>query len=248
MQSGSNLRPINSLASDTSSVTLRSTDLLSPPLSPPQNRHSGLSSTNAPVQDSNPWLTQDSKGKNKAAKKVNQVVVGKESKPADKSKNRLKKATEKQEELREQVKDDATVEISLDTVLAPAPASTTAQPSNSKASQKSKSKAKDTGASLTPAADADSDDSDDDNIELEAQEQELHLKGKGKGNGLKAFEQRDLVALAFAGDNVVQVCVCVPFPPYWMIIIGTFRASKMLNDEKSCPTRPVKWTLRYLVG
>jgi U3 small nucleolar RNA-associated protein 14 len=30
------------------------------------------------------------------------------------------------------------------------------------------------------------------------------MKTKGKGQGVKAFEQRDLVALAFAGGNVVQ--------------------------------------------
>ena len=29
--------------------------------------------------------------------------------------------------------------------------------------------------------------------------------GKGKSKGVKAFKQRDLVARAFAGDNVVQV-------------------------------------------
>lgn len=46
----------------------------------------------------------------------------------------------------------------------------------------------------------------DSNSEVEAQEAALTLKGKGKTNGIKAFEQRDLIALAFAGDNVVQVC------------------------------------------
>ena len=29
--------------------------------------------------------------------------------------------------------------------------------------------------------------------------------GKGKSKGVKAFKQRDLVARAFASDNVVQV-------------------------------------------
>jgi U3 small nucleolar RNA-associated protein 14 len=52
---------------------------------------------------------------------------------------------------------------------------------------------------------ADENDSDS-NSEVEAQEAALTLKGKGKTNGIKAFEQRDLIALAFAGDNVVQVC------------------------------------------
>lgn len=55
---------------------------------------------------------------------------------------------------------------------------------------------------------ADEDDSDSDaNSELEEQELAAAAKGKrkGKANGVKALEQRDLVALAFAGDNVVQV-------------------------------------------
>jgi U3 small nucleolar RNA-associated protein 14 len=45
----------------------------------------------------------------------------------------------------------------------------------------------------------------DSNSEVGAQELALTLKGKGKANGIKAFEQRDLVAAAFAGDNVIQV-------------------------------------------
>ena len=49
-------------------------------------------------------------------------------------------------------------------------------------------------------------DESDSNSEVEVQERALTLKGKGKENGIKAFEQRDLIALAFAGDNVVQVC------------------------------------------
>lgn len=185
-------------------MTLRSTDFISPPLSPAQNRPSGLSSSTAPVQDSNPWLTQDSKGKSKAVKKINEVVVGKDSRPAEKSKNKLKKANQKKEDRREQAQDDAVVEISLDNVLAPA---TTSTVDNVKMVGGSKSNSQKAVTVQNPSTNAgDSDNSDDDNFELDAQEQALHLKGKGKANALKAFEQRDLVALAFAGDNVVQVC------------------------------------------
>ncbi|KAL0580728.1 hypothetical protein V5O48_001286 [Marasmius crinis-equi] len=52
------------------------------------------------------------------------------------------------------------------------------------------------------------DDDSDGNSEVEAQEAALASKkkgkGKGKGKGQVAFEQRDLVARAFAGDNVVK--------------------------------------------
>ncbi|KAJ7017520.1 small-subunit processome [Mycena alexandri] len=56
------------------------------------------------------------------------------------------------------------------------------------------------------AADLADDDEDDANSEVDAQEQTLQLKKKGKAGkaAVKAFEQRDLVALAFAGDNVVR--------------------------------------------
>ena len=58
-----------------------------------------------------------------------------------------------------------------------------------------------------PSAVDDQDSDSDVNSELEEQERvaSRKSKGKGKANGVKAFEQRDLVALAFAGDNVVQV-------------------------------------------
>ncbi len=44
----------------------------------------------------------------------------------------------------------------------------------------------------------------DGNSEVEAQEKMLETKNKKKGKNV-AFEQRDLVKMAFAGDNVVQV-------------------------------------------
>jgi U3 small nucleolar RNA-associated protein 14 len=59
--------------------------------------------------------------------------------------------------------------------------------------------------SSNTAVEAPSDDSDA-HSEIEEQEKALSQKGKGKSKGVKAFEQRDLVARAFAGDNVVQVC------------------------------------------
>ena len=46
---------------------------------------------------------------------------------------------------------------------------------------------------------------DDDGMHSEIEEQErLEARGKGRAKGVKAFEQRELVARAFAGDNVIQ--------------------------------------------
>ncbi|KAJ7097272.1 Utp14-domain-containing protein [Mycena belliarum] len=47
-------------------------------------------------------------------------------------------------------------------------------------------------------------DEEDTNSEVDAQEAAVAAKKRGKGKGPKAFEQRDLVARAFAGDNVVR--------------------------------------------
>ncbi|KAK0205350.1 Utp14-domain-containing protein [Desarmillaria ectypa] len=55
---------------------------------------------------------------------------------------------------------------------------------------------------LGKVADDDGDDSDG-NSEVEAQEKMLETKNKKKGKNV-AFEQRNLVKMAFAGDNVVQ--------------------------------------------
>ncbi|KAG6818499.1 hypothetical protein H0H93_004542 [Arthromyces matolae] len=126
-----NNRAIGSLASDTSSVTLKSTDLLSPPQSPLelQRRNVPLPSSN-----SNPWLDHESEMTAiKAPKKNNEVVVGKDTVPRE-----------------------------------------------------------------------DGDEDDDAHSEVDAQEHALELKAKGKAKLPHAFEQRDLVALAFAGDNVVH--------------------------------------------
>ena len=76
--------------------------------------------------------------------------------------------------------------------------------------------------------------------EVEAQEQALDLKGKGKAKVLKAFEQRDLVALAFAGDNVVHVIL----PVFWRIKlqahVSVSRISKKRNGVRSLRMRLAK--------
>lgn len=141
--------------------------------------------------------------KTKVVKKINEVVVSKDSKGLDKSKHKLKKQAQKREEAREKAQDDATVDISLDATLA-----STSKPASRSSSVQPTPKAKSTTSEKKAAVQdiSESDDSDDDNVEIDAQEHALIAKNKGKAaNGIKAFEQRDLVALAFAGDNVVQV-------------------------------------------
>ncbi|KII93102.1 hypothetical protein PLICRDRAFT_87528 [Plicaturopsis crispa FD-325 SS-3] len=171
--------------SDASSVTLKSTDVVlnSPP---PDFQPTSISKSGAarppmsPPDASNPWLVPRSGAAVKAPRKANELVVGKNSTGVEKSKNKLKKQGQKKDEEREKAKEDAVVEIAMDNVMAlnvPGP-----------------SRQRDVAA----------DDDDDENSELEEQENTLDRKGKGKAKGIRAFEQRDLVARAFAGDNVVQ--------------------------------------------
>jgi len=84
------------------------------------------------------------------------------------------------------------VEISQDNLLI------LGEPSRSSAAGSNAAK-KLAGAGIVPALA----DEDDEGSEVEAQEEALQAKDS-KQNGVKAFQQRDLVSLAFAGDNVVQ--------------------------------------------
>ena len=177
-------------ASDTSSVTLKSTDLLSPPTSSP------VLTLATPVSDSNPWLTRISEPTVKLTKKTNEVVVQKDSKALDKSKNKLKKQARKRGEVREIAREEGVVEISLDKVL-----TLPSAPSDSNHSDEPVRKASQQQVSHVQT----DEDESDSNSEMGAQEAALTLKGKRNASGIKAFEQRDLIAVAFAGDNVVQV-------------------------------------------
>jgi U3 small nucleolar RNA-associated protein 14 len=193
---GASLRPLGSMESTSSSATLKSTDFL--PDSPDGDRAKRTPLRVTPPPESysaakpaeNPWLLPRIEGGPSKGKK-NEVLVGKGSLAPDKSKHKLQKQSLKQDDERAKARADAELEISLDTVLTRPIA--TAVPESGKTKQK-RSKA---NTSAAPEAG----DSDDHNSEAEGQEQLLQRKGKKTG----AFQQRDLVAQAFAGDNVVQV-------------------------------------------
>jgi len=128
--------------------------------------------------------------------------VGKSSGLAEKSKNRLRKHQEKHQSERERARDDAVVEISVNTIL-------NLRPEESEQANPPPT----SGAEVGAQADAGSDEDSGVNSEVEEQERRLaekKRKGKGKSKdrgAVKPFAQRDLVSLAFAGDKVVQVCL-----------------------------------------
>ena len=173
--------------SDASSTTLKSTDVHSlptatPTISPIDSQTLSVSQSQGTQQtssDHNPWLSRDDLTSHTTLKK-NEVAVSKDSTSAVKAKNKLRK---KQRETKDEVaklQDDGVLEISPADVLV--------------ASFKGHKQ-------VQPAED--SSDGDD---EVEEQEEKLKQKGKNPGRTLHAFQQRELVTRAFAGDNVVEVC------------------------------------------
>ena len=179
--------------SDTSSTTLKTAEL--PVVSPSTSLVPLHSDASTPV---NPWLVPS--GRSRGPKRA-EVAVGKDSKSADKFKDKLSKQQLRREEEREAAAEDAELEIEPDQALIlPSAQSTTA--SSSKSRPRKVKKGKSAAAADDAPVDGHSSDSDS---EVELQERQLERKGGRQGP--VAFKQRDLVAMAFAGDNVVQVTI-----------------------------------------
>ncbi|KAJ7210462.1 Utp14-domain-containing protein [Mycena pura] len=173
---------------ENASITSPARSLSPPPVSAKASQPRPLLSSSASAVEENPWLVSTSSGP-KAPRAKNNVVVSKDSKSVDKARHKLAKNEKKLDKVVvAAARDDAVVEIEMDNVL------------GSNEGQKQKPSENtidgDDGDGTTSEA----------NSEVDAQERALMLKKKGKGGkaDTKAFEQRDLVALAFAGDNVVR--------------------------------------------
>ncbi|KAF9507661.1 hypothetical protein BS47DRAFT_1366496 [Hydnum rufescens UP504] len=117
-----------------------------------------------------------------SVKEKNEILVSKKSSLASKSKVALKKQLARTEDALSHEVDDAVVEISLDKAM-------TIDHAKQKPKQKSKQEGKETMEVVNPVVDPTFWNPDDDGDGAEEE-------------GVKAFEQRNLVALAFAGDNV----------------------------------------------
>lgn len=197
----SHTKPVGSHASETSSVTLQSADLVQD--SPKSLNIISSPRVSTPTQESNPWLvTSSSSG---PSRKRSEVLVQKGSDALAKSTNKLKKRIAKGEEEKERIRDDAVLEIDANnvlTVLEPAPTPAVINAKHElKRSGTDKPKNDSVAVQILPA---DADDSDG-HSEVDEQERTLERKRQGgKGKGVTAFKQRELVSLAFAGDNVVQ--------------------------------------------
>ncbi|KAJ3807425.1 Utp14-domain-containing protein [Lentinula aff. lateritia] len=209
-------RTFSVASEETSSSTLKSTDF--PTLTPPSplistsEKHSSRPALSQPFSSNattstsasvNPWLVpSSSSGAGKAGpKKKNEIVVDKDSSQTTKSKHKLKKQNKKTEEEKARVKDDAVVEIEIGNVLAVPKVSKGhegASATSAVTASKNKNKLKGKGKAQISDDDSGSNDS-----EVEEQEKMLRMRGK-KLKATNAFKQRELVARAFAGDNVVK--------------------------------------------
>jgi len=159
----------------------------------------------APAEASNPWLSAGT-AVGKVSKKKNAVIVGKDSDAATLSKNALKKRQRKAAEAQADAKEDAVVDIDVGKVLTLENAP--AQPPPLPKKQQAPPNAPITSVSGAKVADGFEEEDEDEDEEREEQEARLVARGKGK-KGVTTFEQRELVAMAFAGDNVIAVGILV---------------------------------------
>ena len=226
------LKSLGSLASDTSSVTLQSIDLISAPEPTPTPSLSTPTPTPTSTSIPNPWLVPAASSG--PSKKRNEVRVHKGADVLTKSSNKLKKHSVKHAEEKERAKDDAVLEIDANNVLTvPEP------PAPSVSGKKGKVKVKEGVAKASSGAAHDEGD-DELDVPSEVEEQERAAEAKNAGKGVQAFQQRDLVALAFAGDNVVQVHESPSHSSDQLTQLH--RPLQKPNDKKQKPMHRARWT------
>jgi U3 small nucleolar RNA-associated protein 14 len=164
------------------------------------------------TQRENPWLTVEPvAGKRSRAK--NEVTLGKNSDGATLSKNAMKKRLRKQAEALAQAKDDSNLEIEV------------------MSTHKTDTLNKPKRVSEPTAGHHQVDEAyHDDDVQ-----EEHGLVTPRTKNGPTVFEQRELVARAFAGDNVIDVSSVTvghfPFKPFFK----EFAAEKRREMEADAP-------------
>lgn len=202
--------PPPSAISETSTLRSHDSHALSPAndprkdVTPPIPTLSISTAADTSKEPENPWLV-DSSGPSKVSKRKNELVSGKSLTLAQKSEIQMQKQLSKSSEARGQAADDATLELNTEDVLTLDSKTSRVMLANglSKKQQKKEAKKAKKQQDQIPKAKLfahDDDDDSDANSEVDAQEVALR-----SGKKPSAFEQRDLVARAFAGDNVIQV-------------------------------------------
>ncbi|KAF8338136.1 Utp14 protein-domain-containing protein [Cantharellus anzutake] len=162
--------------------------IMDPPPSRPDTWVSSVSYSEPVPNVQNPWLASLEPSSSKITRKRNEVVLSKDSSAEVKSIAATKKHKTKMADARAQAEEDAIVEISLDA----SDMIRSEAPPKSSVGEGEKDEAQPEASSTNSMAKVDSAFQDDG-------EEDEERPSRGK-----AFEQRDLVAMAFAGDNVVE--------------------------------------------
>ena len=131
----------------------------------------------------NPWLNlgDSSKSSNKLSKKQNLASVSKSSNAESKALNKVSRHRARGDDARKAEQEDATLEIDLNARLG------AQRKSNGKKAQ-------------VPSAQAAA--SDDSELDSDAEADEIIVRGQGRKGGKAALQQKELIAEAFAGDDV----------------------------------------------
>lgn len=210
--------PPPSAISETSTLRSHDSHAISPALKhledasppPPVTTQSSTESSKDPP---NPWLVE-SADSTKIARRKNELISGNNLTRIQKSDIQMQKQLKKGSEARELQSDDAHIDLDVDNVLelkASSAANSTANGGAShgiskkqkkKEAKKAKHQQIQQDQTQTPVP---QDNNSDSNSEIEEQESNIR-----RGKKPTAFEQRELVARAFAGDNVIQVCDTIP--------------------------------------
>jgi U3 small nucleolar RNA-associated protein 14 len=153
------------------------------------------------LAEENPWLKVTTTSANKISRAKNEVLIGKNSNAAALSKNALKKRLRKGIDAVAQAKDDSILEIDVNSHIPYGKVKENATLQSVKQSHRTPN-AKKLQANGSHVVEPDlGTDEDTDDDELVSKE----IPAAGGKNRMTAFEQRDLVARAFAGDHVIKV-------------------------------------------
>ncbi len=237
--------PPPSSISETSTLQSHDTRILSPVNEISASQQSGLSLSQSgstalslSIEEPNPWLQLGEGSSNKISRRKNEVVVGRDVSLAQKSEARMKAQLGKSTEGRARAADDATVELDETNALAVRRNATKEEDSLEFGKRRKKDKGNFSKANMNVLDDESGSDG-----EKEAQEEAL-LKGR---KGLRAFEQKDLVTRAFAGDNVVRVLVHFLLHPL-VSLTHFLRNSRSSSERRLRLMRLEKRISHYLDG
>lgn len=164
----------------------------------------------------NPWLTIANTNA-KLSRKTNEALVSKGSSADVRSQAVLKKQLARSEEALAHQAEDALVEIDPEDSLPLPPSSVSFQTTNGK-------KRKSSQNIESAAVDSAFQDSDDEGVNQGEQ-------------STKAFKQRELVALAFAGDNVIEVSTHLSACNFAYIILAGIQLQQTEGDRGGGPKR-----------